>query len=87
MNTKLLNTLRLPLAAVLAFSMVRCGENQAAVTPPTEMPIPVKTQPVIVGNQGRTLQYSGLIASNSEARLSFKIGGMISRIYVKKGIM
>lgn len=85
MNTHLLNTLRLSLVAVLAVSLVRCSENQAAVTPPADMPIPVKLQPVNVANQGRTLQYSGLIASNSEARLSFKIGGMISRIFVKEG--
>ena len=56
MNTQLLNTLRLPLVAILAFSLVRCGENQAAVTPPADVPIPVKVQPVSVGNQGRTLQ-------------------------------
>jgi multidrug efflux system membrane fusion protein len=77
--------LRFPLAAIIAFSMVRCGENQAAVTPPADEPIPVKLQPVTTANEGKTLQYSGLIASNSEARLSFKIGGIISRIYVKEG--
>jgi len=84
MNTKL-NVLRFPLAAIIAFSLVRCGENKAATTPPAEEAIPVKMQPVIYGDQGRMLQYSGLIASNSEARLSFKIGGIISRIYVKEG--
>src|SRR6185437_1761788 len=82
---KLLNTLFYAFAVILAFSLASCGENRAAVTPPAEEPIPVKTQPVIYGDQGRILQYSGLIASNAEARLSFKIGGMISRIYVKEG--
>jgi len=82
---KLLNTIRFALVAILALSLASCGENKAAVTPPAEEPIPVKTQPVIYGDQGRILQYSGLIASNAEARLSFKIGGMISRIYVKEG--
>ena len=77
--------LRLPLAAILAFAMVRCGENKAAGIPPPEQAIPVKMQPVATANEGRVMQYSGLIASNSEARLSFKIGGMISRIYVKDG--
>jgi RND family efflux transporter MFP subunit len=42
-------------------------------------------RPVITGDQGRILQYSGLIASNAESRLSFKIGGMISKIDVKEG--
>ena len=82
---KQLSLLRFPLAAIIAFSLIRCGENKAASTPPADEPIPVKTQPVIYGDQGRILQYSGLTASNSEARLSFKIGGIISRIYVKEG--
>jgi membrane fusion protein, multidrug efflux system len=85
MNTKLMHILRFFLAALLAFPLVRCGENKAASTPPAEDPIPVRVQPVAVANLGRVLQYSGLIASNSEARLSFKIGGIISRIYVKEG--
>ena len=82
---KLLNIFWVPLAALTAFGIAGCGENKAAVTPPAEVPIPVKIQPVIFGDQGRILQYSGLIASNAEARLSFKIGGIISRIYVKEG--
>ena len=91
MNTKLLSSafwaysLRFFLAALLAFSLVRCGENKAAVPPATDDPIPVRLQPVTNANEGKVLQYSGLIASNSEARLSFKIGGIISRIYVKEG--
>jgi multidrug efflux system membrane fusion protein len=85
MNTKLISSLRFPLAAIIAFSLVRCSENHAAVIAPAEEPIPVKVQPVITANGGKTLQYSGLIASNSEARQSFKIGGIISRIFVKEG--
>jgi multidrug efflux system membrane fusion protein len=86
MNSKLLNTLRLSLVAVIIpIALVRCSDNKAAVTPPADEPIPVKLQQVTNGSEGRVLQYSGLIASNSEARLSFKIGGIISRIYVKEG--
>lgn len=85
MNSKLLTSLRFPLVAILAFGLVRCGHDAAAVPAPAEDPIPVKVQPVITGNHNRILQYSGLIASNSEARLSFKIGGIISKIYVKEG--
>src|SRR6266550_3668495 len=79
---------RFVVVATLALALVRCGDNKAATTPSVPLsdePIPVRLQPVISGNQGRTLQYSGLIASNSEARLSFKIGGMISKIFVKEG--
>jgi RND family efflux transporter MFP subunit len=81
MNTKFLS----PIAVLIALSMVRCGENHAATTPPADEPIPVQLQPVTTASDGKTLQYSGLIASNSEARLSFKIGGIISHIYVKEG--
>jgi membrane fusion protein, multidrug efflux system len=85
MNNKLLDILRFPIAAILAFAFLRCSDNQAAVNPPAEDPIPVRLEKVITGDQGRTLQYSGLIASNDEARLSFKTGGIISRVYVKEG--
>ena len=85
MNTKLPDTLRYLLPVILSFSMAGCGNNVAAVTPPVDEPIPVKVQSVTAGNHNRILQYSGLIASNSEARLSFKIGGIISKIYVKEG--
>ena len=95
MNTQLPNILRLPLAAMLILAMVRCSDNHAAgisasspsaaPTSPAEDPIPVRLQPVITGNHNRILQYSGLIASNAEARLSFKIGGIISKIYVREG--
>jgi RND family efflux transporter MFP subunit len=85
MNTTLLSSLRFPLAAILALSLIRCGENKAAVAQPAEIPIPVSLQEVTTGARGRVLLYSGLIASNTESRLSFKIGGIISRIYVKEG--
>lgn len=85
MNTKLFSTLRFPLAAILVFGLARCGHDAAATTPPADEPIPVNVQAVITGNRNKVLQYSGLIASNSEARLSFKVGGIISRIYVKEG--
>ena len=86
MYTKLLDAIRILLAVlVLSISLVRCSDNKAAVTPPAEEPIPVRLQPVASAGEGRVLHYSGLIASNSEARLSFKIGGIIARIYVKEG--
>lgn len=98
MNTLLLNKtqsprtttlVRLLLTTVLAFFLVRCSDNQAAVT--TKSPaapdeaIPVRLQPVLLTHQSRILQYSGLMATNNEARLSFKIGGIIAGIFVKEG--
>ena len=80
-----LHILRMSFAAIVAFAAVSCSDNKAAVIPPAEIPIPVMVRPVVTGDQGRILQYSGLIASNAESRLSFKIGGMISKIDVKEG--
>jgi membrane fusion protein, multidrug efflux system len=80
-----LHTLRMSLAALIISAMASCSDNKAAVTSPAEIPIPVSVRPVVTGDQGRILQYSGLIASNAESRLSFKIGGMISGIDVKEG--
>ena len=86
MSTKFFTLFRLPIVAMLAFALVKCGGNKTAATSQQgEDPILVKLQPVSTGNYSRNLQYSGLIASNAEARLSFKIGGIISRIYVKEG--
>ncbi|MBN8854773.1 MAG: hypothetical protein BGO55_20280 [Sphingobacteriales bacterium 50-39] len=86
MNAKLLTALRFPIAALIVFALVKCSDNKAATHPKTgEDPILVKLQPVTMGNYSRNLQYSGLIASNEEAHLSFKIGGVISRVYVKEG--
>lgn len=45
----------------------------------------VKTQPVTTTGFTPQLNYSGSMASTSEARLSFKVGGIISKIYVKEG--
>jgi RND family efflux transporter MFP subunit len=47
--------------------------------------IAVRTQPVTTTDYVSALQYSGKLASTSETNLSFKIGGIISRIYVKEG--
>jgi membrane fusion protein, multidrug efflux system len=80
-----LQSLRFPFAAILAFALVRCGDNKAAAVRQTDDAIPVKLLPVERRSYSPVLQYSGTIASNSEARLSFKIGGIISKIFVKEG--
>jgi multidrug efflux system membrane fusion protein len=85
MRLKLLQSLRFPLAAILAFALVRCGDNKAAAVRQPDDAIPVKLVPVEKSSYSPVMQYSGTIASNSEARLSFKIGGIISKIYVKEG--
>ncbi|THU33486.1 efflux RND transporter periplasmic adaptor subunit [Niastella caeni] len=59
------------------------GGPQAATV--TDDAIAVKVQPVTTTRYAPVLKYSGTMASTAEARLSFKIGGIISKIYVKEG--
>jgi RND family efflux transporter MFP subunit len=47
--------------------------------------IAVKTEQIINGNSTQPIEASGLLASLSESRLSFKTGGIIEKIYVKEG--
>jgi RND family efflux transporter MFP subunit len=76
---------RLPLIAIIAFALVKCGDNHAAAPRIPEEELSVKLQPVERRSDSRPLEYSGIIASNAEARLSFKIGGIVSKIFVKEG--
>ena len=47
--------------------------------------IAVELEPVVQKAIGQPITGSGLIFSDTEARLSFKIGGIIERIYVEEG--
>jgi membrane fusion protein, multidrug efflux system len=72
------------LMAAMAVVLTACnGGSQAAQV--TDDAIAVKVQPVITTRYAPVLKYSGTMASTAEARLSFKIGGIISKIYVKEG--
>jgi multidrug efflux system membrane fusion protein len=68
-----------------AFSIARCNEKSKANTPVADNAIVVKQQPVTDTSYVPALKYSGTIASTTEAKLSFKTGGIIARIYVKEG--
>jgi membrane fusion protein, multidrug efflux system len=59
------------------------GHSQTATI--NEDVIAVKVQPVTTSQYAPVLKYSGAMASTAEARLSFKIGGIVSKIYVKEG--
>ena len=72
------------LMAAIAVVLTACnGSSQAAQV--TDDAIAVKVQPVTTTRYAPVLKYSGTMASTAEARLSFKIGGIISKIYVKEG--
>src|SRR5450432_3183971 len=69
---------------VLSFFMIACSskkQNNAII----DDAVIIRTQPVAFTNYTSAMQYSGKIESNSQTNLSFKIGGIISKIYVKEG--
>src|SRR5678809_1030219 len=79
--------LSLPAALLIASSgllLASCGENKAQ-TKITEDAVIVRTQQVTFTDYAAKLEYSGSLASTRETKLSFKIGGIISKIYVKEG--
>lgn len=81
--TKLLNFL-LPLL-VIAACLNACMGKKPETAAATDDAIIVKQQPVTTVNYSPVLEYSGLIASTSQANPGFKIGGVIAKIYVKEG--
>jgi RND family efflux transporter MFP subunit len=82
--TKILFPLALLLANVIAIVITGCnGRSEAAAI--ADDAIAVKLQPVATTRYAPVLKYSGTMASTAEARLSFKIGGIVSKIFVKEG--
>jgi len=79
---KILNHLLLLTAIAAVFNA--CSSKGTTIETADDAVL-VKQQPVSVINYAPTLEYSGLIASTSEAKLAFKITGVIAKIYVKEG--
>jgi hypothetical protein len=72
------------LNAVMTFtSMVILGaacSNKKENNNVSDDAIVVRTQPVTTTDYVSALQYAGKLASTSETNLSFKVGGIISRV-------
>lgn len=69
---------------ILAFSiLLSCGNNHQPEI--SEQIIPVKTFPVRYQEVSIPIQSSGILASPAEMKLSFKIGGIIEKIYFDEG--
>ncbi len=71
----------------LATLAVSCGgeKKEAAKSIIDESAVAVKLIPVQQGEFSLPVTSSGLIATETESRLSFKVGGIITRIFVKEG--
>ncbi|GAB3945918.1 efflux RND transporter periplasmic adaptor subunit [Spirosoma harenae] len=80
----------LPLLISLSLTVAiwSCGskaENATTTTESDEAVVPVKLAPVSTVVRAEPVVASGLVSSAQEARLSFKIGGIITRMYVEEG--
>lgn len=71
------------LLAGLAYS---CGTAETkSLVPSKGEVIPVKVQPLEKGSFSTPISTSGNFTTKNETNLSFKVGGIISRIYVEEG--
>lgn len=79
---------KLILSVALASALFACGkqEKEPVTTPDTEgAAIAVKLAPVHPVTWSKPIVSSGLISTDNESRLSFKVGGIVQKIYVKEG--
>src|SRR5699024_3366187 len=66
--------------------LTACGNNNKQAVPSEEInAIPVTLVPVEIKEVVRPVYASGLLATDNEARLSFKTAGIIRKIYVREG--
>jgi membrane fusion protein, multidrug efflux system len=72
------------LLSIIIFS---CGKRQQKPIPSiqAEEIIAVKTEAVQMAGSNNNIETAGVLMSLSEARLAFKTGGIIQKIYVKEG--
>lgn len=73
---------------ILSLSLTACKEDYTSQANPdlAEKQIqPVRFQRVEISKEALPITGSGMLASSTETRLSFKIGGIIEQIYVDEG--
>jgi len=71
------------LAAILLTSILAgCGKPEA---PEADTPTPVRVQHASTGPSVPPIDTSGVVVTKHEMRLSFKMGGVVRRIYVQEG--
>ena len=83
------NTFRLVSSSLLlSLLLISCNkkdETQQKAPETDEVLVPVSLTKVDQATRSESIVASGLVASSEEARLSFKIGGIIQKIYVTEG--
>lgn len=75
---------RYQLITLAAFTLiVACSKKEAASV--EDEAIAIKTAKVTIEEYARPITSSGIITSDIEANLSFKVGGIIEKLYVQEG--
>lgn len=69
----------------VGFLAAACADNKAKETEINEDVVSVQVAKITQETINENVITSGLLSSSTEARLSFKIGGIIEKIYVKEG--
>jgi multidrug efflux system membrane fusion protein len=85
---KILLSVLIPLLlAIVLFTCKKQEENKAKQAAPLadESAIAVQLTPVKEGNYSLPIMSSGLISTETESKLSFKIGGIVDRVLVDEG--
>ena len=72
-------------AVVIIVTACNKKETKTQETADDETTIPVQLAKVESVNRSESITASGLVASSEEVKLSFKIGGVIQKIFVKEG--
>lgn len=82
---KMVQTIKFILVATLL--LTGCGAKKESTSSATlaDEVIPVRLVSVSRASSAEPIKASGLVASETEARLSFKTGGIIQNMYVKEG--
>ncbi|WAC14189.1 efflux RND transporter periplasmic adaptor subunit [Dyadobacter pollutisoli] len=79
-------TIKISIIALFAsavFAMTACKEEKKAEETDTTIPVKIISSSAL--SQAQAVETSGLLASENEAHLSFKIGGIINSVLVKEG--
>ena len=75
------------LSALIAVIALSCGSraNEPQKNAEASQQIPVRVADIGKDARAGDIQVSGYLSTEDEARLSFKVGGIIERIYVREG--
>ena len=75
------------ISASLSTTLTSCtdGKSEAAKIVKKSSPVPVKVMKIESMQQGSTITTSGKITTDNETYLSFKVGGVIAKVFVQEG--